>query len=539
MVEVLPVAPADGYRLARLVVGEHEIAGLAVAHRRAPALAEVQTTRGRQRIGGVGRGPPDVRREAYGAARIGQQFDALEAEVQPFVDRLGGLHKAAPLVGRDEMHRIRLADGTAGSLCHHVDALMVGRGLPQAHEPVGAGRGVSEAFGRARRARQAGDLLGVDRGKRIRKAQAGVVRIFVVGHRQRGIEPELDVPDHGRQFEAVLGAEVLLGVERRDTPLVGELVEVAPAVVHPGGRYEIRHRQVRRGVDVVFWNRPAVDGVACHRQHGLAGGVDECALHAENVGAGLGEVGPGGPEIGRHAGVRDYDVVKNHVCIGVRKIPIVAVDAHAAYPEADGHADVEIDVDPVELAGRSRAARLDRKAKLSVERLWIEKRIAACDPDHVALARLPGGRIEVFVGHGCAVRRIRRVLDDYLVGVGVALRIVIVVDVVVPAVNCVEIDRADAVFVAWRIDDRTGRVEHQELTGVGAALYGCGAIRHFARGARPGQVVLVVRKPRAARREGVAVTAADELPQLVGDGFVAADGPHYGVCAAHDVHGGR
>ena len=520
VVEVLVLGAGSGP--GEVAVGDLEldVAGGAVDTGRDPLhvggkVAHPELAVGRQddRLGGVGAEVDGVLGEHGGAGEL-----AIDAnEVEGNGDRDAGRN----LVGRDlderaphiVLDRIHLVDAAQFAFDDDAHTLEIALALAEADEPVDAGGGQKlVAALHFRRGDVVGDGgLALDIGNAV--VEAGVVDVLVVGRVHREVVPELDIAGGGGKDERIDRAEAVARIERNGAPegvavvagvggveldnlrgRLGALAQIAPAVV------EIRRDNELvgvggsgAGIDVIV-GRGAAEDVDV----GLGGeGSREGNLLAEHLlAAAVGIVEAERLQVGRHHGVGDEDVVEQDERVTVEGRGRDRHGGGTADAEAGGDAEVERHGHAVEVGGG--AAMGDGEVDAgsgdlladevgSVVALIRDKRDTA--PDGVGVVVVVGGDnldaadivgLDGHTGDVLVGRREERGRIAGDIGADLNADAVVVADVVVPAVDGVEVDGANAVGKAGGVDRGSvlgvfsADVAHHNLAGGR-----CGCTLHF------------------------------------------------------------
>ena len=423
--------------------------------------------------------PPVGREREF--ARAGIQRRHL---LEPHVDPLNGRRRrqaVAPVLRTRHLHRHRRDGAVRGRLVGEVEAADLARPLPQAHEPVGAVRGVHPVVGH-RRAVLLGLFLALRRclgGK----ALSRIVDVFVVRRERRHIEPVLDVavkpvvPERRDRREAAVG-----DVEVDHVPRVAAVealrqefgVGIAPAVVHARGRDVLLRaaHEPRTAEEALAGRRIRNRERRLHAQHGRPS--------ARLV------IGARRPQLRHRRRPRGDHVVDQDEAVGIVHLPGVAAlvrqDARAADAEARRLAAVDLRKDAVERELVDPPAVLHVQAVERVEGLQGRQR-------PVADLHRPERRLAPFGRGELDVVRVVGPFDDELVAFLLHVRERV-------GVHDVEVHRADAVRVGGRGDVRAevgtvlrrAEVPHHQLAGL--------AVRERCLLRRPRADALRRRRPR-------------------------------------------
>ena len=507
-VEILEIRARHEERLLRPVQLEEQVVRLRIARHGRPAAVRRAVEALRQLLRAV-EAPPVGREREF--ARAGIQRRHL---LEPHVDPLNGRRRrqaVAPVLRPRHLHRHRRDGAVRGRLVGEVEAADLARPLPQAHEPVGAVRGVHPVVGH-RRAVLLGLFLALRRclgGK----ALSRIVDVFVVRRERRHVEPVLDVavkpvvPERRDRREAAVG-----DVEVDHVPRVAAVealrhelgVGIAPAVVHARGRDLLLRAALepRTAVEALAGRRIRNRERRLHAQHGRP--------FARLV------IGARRPQLRHRRRPRGDHVVDQDEAVGIVHLPGVAAlvrqDARAADAEARRLAAVDLRKDAVE------RERVDPPAVLHVQAVErVEDRRSLQRP--VADLHRPERRLAPFGRGELDVVRVVGPFDDELVAFLLHVRERV-------GVHDVEVHRADAVRVGGRGDVRAevgtvlrrAEVPHHQLAGL-AVRERCLLRRLRAdalRRRRPRQRVEAVRdRRRLVRQHHVADVDVLQRPERV------------------------
>ena len=532
VVEVLVVGVDDAERAGGVFDLEEDVARRVVEFDRPPDVLVGADHIAGERDGGIGLGPvPEVRRALPGGSLDASFFvglgyvverDGADAEAHRAGSAGLCLVCAAPHVDAGKLHRDCIRDAAQDRLEHH--AFVVALRFAQADEPIRA-EGVERGGGVAGvRHRARFFSVGADAEARARVVDVGVERRV-----ERSLVPKLDIARRvGGERERHSGLE-RIARQAHFLPVARGLVGVAPAVVEGRGGDECGRIDVRRRVRPERRLRGAVDGIAHRRELGR-----ERPFPAEHLVAAARLVEPRAErrQVCAHRRIRNFDVVDEDEA---RRVRITGDGRRPAQPEAARRGRVHSRIDAVEV-GIRRPGRL-RKSEF-VRRKGLCKRLRIALEDR-HLHRFPVGerpavrlagddrhfqrvgvdyrrrrehlvhvlvaRYRAFDHLAAGVYYIRRDFKDERISRAVFRR---------PAIHRIEVDRADAVRVARRIDGGALNVAHEQVRTLRLQPLRSYRRRRERRARRrPRKVVLVVHQ-RQCRIVSIADTHIGEFPNL-------------------------